>query len=530
MIVNDALSTILTAQSWAIANNIVMVLNYTNILVLMFAIVIFQTWTEVAQEGEDEGNKGLLGLNRSEVRLIVAGAVCLFAVLPVFPLNVNTLILNQNASNECGVGVSSGHTQGQSTIVNDKQVMVPIWWALWHGLTQGITNASVASIPCHYDIQRSLVQLSQAKITSQPLRQEIQDFYEQCYTRAFINMKAGGRKGHVTEADYQNATWIGDTYFLGSNWKEPRSTYQGLQAEKIVFNFPYDPKRDDPIQQRYRSGMIDKTAAYPMCDEWWSSNQNNAEGKQAGLRWRIAAHIRDHHPKLANSIYNKGTLFEQLMPHTSQLDRIDMLIQRVLSVENISTDGRIVRGYSYVLDKNWDHQIGEVWGSSAGWAGLKVGHILSGPALFVVREAMPMIQAILMACVVIASPIILVISAYSMSTLMSLSLTYAGLNFLTFWWELCRSLDSKLITTIYQTHSNLNLITGTINAMDDSILKFVLVLLYIIVPVMWFGLLGFAGYKVNSLGMESSIDRIQKTTQDGSKTVVGAATKQLKGS
>jgi hypothetical protein len=134
---------------------------------------------------------------------------------------------------------------------------------------------------------------------------------------------------------------------------------------------------------------------------------------------------------------------------------------------------------------------------------------------------MPMLQSILMSFVIIASPIVLTISIYNINTLMSLSLVYGGLGFLTFWWELCRSLDSRLLESVYAMHENFNPITGTLNYMDDAILKFVIIILYVMMPMIWFGLLGFAGYKVNALGIDSSINKISQTTQQGSQIITG---------
>ena len=101
------------------------------------------------------------------------------------------------------------------------------------------------------------------------------------------------------------------------------------------------------------------------------------------------------------------------------------------------------------------------------------------------------------------------------------TLTYAGLMFLTFWWELCRSLDSRLLGAVYQNHENLNPITGSLNFMDDMILQLALFILYIMMPAIWFGLLGFAGYKVNALSMDTALEKINTDTKKGADRVIG---------
>lgn len=529
MVVNDPLSLMLTLTSWQISQKLFMMLNQTGIVVFMLCVIVFQVWTEVAQEGEDEGNKGLLSLNRTEVKLTIAALVCFFATFPIFPVNVNTLTYDQVASETCGVGVTSGSTNSDQSSFNGEQVKAPLWWILWHDLWQGLTNSAISSIPCHYDIERSMLQLSQMDIKSQPLRQETQDFYEQCFTRARVMMKGAAREELVDQDDYDEANWLGGAYFLKDNPKAPHTTYTQLQAEKAVFNFPYNPDRDNPVQMKYRRTGTDNKTAYPYCDEWWDSKEGRSDGQRAGLKWRIFNNVEENNPKLVREILDSDSFFSEMLgTQTTPAEKANMLVQRVLSVENQSTNGRIVRGYGQVLDKTLDHQAREVWNGAAGWAGTEIGHLLAGPAYFVVREVMPMLQSLLLTMVVIASPIVLTISSFSMMTLMSLSLSYAGLLFLTFWWELCRSFDSKLLEGVYSMHDNFNPITGILNGMDDSILKLTMVVLYLIVPAIWFGILGYTAYRVNGVSMDSAVDKVNQIAQKGSDRLVGTLTNKLK--
>ncbi|PQJ47757.1 hypothetical protein BTO01_28175 [Vibrio jasicida] len=516
MVVNDPLSVLLTLTSWQISSKLFMILNQTGLIVFMLAVIVFQVWYDVAQEGEDEGNKGLLSLNRVEVKLILASLVCFFAVVPMVPVNVNTLTFDQNASESCGVGITNGATNSDQSSLNGEIVQAPPWWVFWHGLSQGLTNAAVSSVPCHYDIERSMLQLSQIDIRSEQLRQETQDFYEQCFTRARLAMKSAAREEKVDQDDFDGANWLGGDYFLSRNSQAPRTTYDDLQAEHIVFNFPYNSERDDPVQLKYRRSGVDPTAAYPMCDEWWDSTQGRSDGQRAGLLWRLFNDIEANNSQLVHDVLDYDGFFSQIMgSETTPEDKANMLVQRALSVENQSTSGRIVRGYGQVLDKTLDHQVREVWNGVAGWVGVEAGHLLTGPAYFIVREAMPMLQSMLTMVVVIASPLVLTVSNFSMMTLMSLSLSYMGLQFLTFWWELCRSLDSKLLESVYKMHENFNPLTGSLNYMDDSILKFVMIVFYVIVPAIWFGILGYASYRVNGVSMDSAVERVNQTTQKG---------------
>ncbi|ANU39365.1 conjugal transfer protein TraG N-terminal domain-containing protein [Vibrio scophthalmi] len=527
MVVNDPLSAIMTLEGWYIANKLMVILNQTNIMVFMMCIIVFQVWVEVLQEGEDEGNKGLLGLNRIETKQMLAFFVCVFSILPIIPIKVNTLVMNQELSTQCGVGISSGATNSNLGDFNGEIVSVPVWWALWHSLSQGITNAAVSSIPCHYNVSNSLLQLQQTHITSEPLRDEVTAFYNQCFTRARAAMKAGARAGDIRASDFENANWLGGKFFLSLDNPVHAASYIFLRSERAVHTVPYEARRDDPIQKKYGNSEIDTTAAYPYCEQWWKSVDENRFGEPAGIKWRIYNDVAKHYPEIAIEVRKPDGFFARVLgKEVSEAERVDMLVERVLSVEQ--TNGRIVRGFGYTLDKTADHRVREIWNAGAGFVGVQTGHILTGPAYFVVRQAMPMLQAVLMSAVIIASPIVLTISAYNITTLMSLSLVYSGLMFLTFWWELCRSLDSKLIEGIYKLNENLNPLTGAINYMDDSILKLVMIILYVMMPAVWFALLGFAGYKVNAIGIDTALDKINKNTQQGFDYARGAAASGLK--
>ncbi|WP_045407332.1 conjugal transfer protein TraG N-terminal domain-containing protein [Vibrio jasicida] len=522
MVVNDPLSAILTLEGWFIANKLVVILNQTNLMMMMLTIVVFQVWVDVLQEGEDEGNKGLLGLNRIETKMLLAFSVCILAVIPMFPIKVNTLLLDQQASEQCGVGISSGSTDSNLNDFNGEKVLVPVWWALWHSVSQGLTNAAVSSIPCHYNVSNALLQLQQTHITSEPLRNEVTAFYQQCFTKARSAMQSAASQGDVWASDFDNANWLGGAFFLDGNNTLKATSYHYIQAERAVYTVPYRSFRDDPIQEKYGSQPINTDAAYPYCSEWWQSVEANRFGEPSGIKWRVYNDVAKHYPEIAREVQKPDGFFARALGNeTTAAERTDMLVERVLSVEQ--ANGRIVRGFGYTLDKGLDHEARELWNAGAGFVGTQVGRVLTGPAYFVVRQAMPMLQAVLMSAVIIASPIVLTISAYNIGTLMSLSLVYAGMMFLTFWWELCRSLDSKLLEGVYQLNENLNPLTGAINYMDDTILKLVMIVLYVLMPAVWFGLLGFAGYKVHGVTFDSAINKIngvvERYTPDPTKLV-----------
>lgn len=126
------------------------------------------------------------------------------------------------------------------------------------------------------------------------------------------------------------------------------------------------------------------------------------------------------------------------------------------------------RGYGGNADMTTMNAISRI-GATAGSAVASLGAF---PAFDAMRQALPMVQSILLMAVYIMLPMILAFAAYEFSTLITLTFVVFALNFLTFWWELARWLDSWMITALYgsDTHSSLNMM-GLQNTSDDIIMN-----------------------------------------------------------
>lgn len=526
MVVNDYFTLFLTLQAWVISNKIYYLLSAANILVIPMVLIILQSMFGAMAEGEDEGNKGLLSLNRSGVGLLLSFSVYLFAMAPNQTLNLKTLTYNDVRSQQCGVSLTKpGNNTGSSwdaafESLGGETALVPAWWKLMHGLSVGVTNASVSSIPCSYDITRSNLKMSEVSIQSPALQQETQQFYNQCFAKARSAMVYNTyQKSAVSDADFNRALWLGDSYFLSSNPNATNTVYSGIQASDPVPTVPYKESRDKAVNEelasRWRDQHVDKDA-YPMCDEWWSHSSY-------GLRGRLAKEIQKYSPDIYRDVMQPQGWFDELWSgEKTAKDREDMLIQRALSVGNIKASGRTTRGYGAVLDKTGDRFVAEMWGSVVGGVGLEVGRAFMEPAFFILREALPIFQALILSMMIMVNPIVLVLGMYQWRVLATMSVAYFGVVYFTFWWEWCRSLESKLLTAMYGGHEGINPITGAMNMLDSEIIRVVLLIMYILVPGIWLAILGFAGYQISSLssGFNQGLGHIKGATEQGAKEVV----------
>ncbi|QMR42928.1 conjugal transfer protein TraG N-terminal domain-containing protein [Klebsiella aerogenes] len=473
MLTNSYLEYFLTLLGWVINNGIWDILLGTGLFVLPLVFKVAGIWLKVREEGEDEGNKGLLSLPRIENALYGAFFVILTCGVPLFNVSVSTLQYDSSRAKTCGTWTPKApEDTGYSTVVSslgDKTASIPLWWYLMHRLSKGVTQAAVASIPCRPDMRQVRFEVQHTRIRNKALAQELQDFANDCYSVALYMWKQQDQGETTDNGALSDIEWIGSQTFL--------SRYYGsLQSKMPRARFPWSESRDSGRPNTGRGG-------YPTCSEWWSTADSGLKArvmKQADPRmWlRLSAALK--------------------MIGASTKDYQEAVIRRLVSPESltVSQGGHVYAGYGGNADFTLDNSAARV----VAIGGTALGSLAAFPAFDAMRQALPMVQAILLMAVYILIPLILAFSAYEFKTVITLTFVVFALNFLTFWWELARWLDSWLLTALYSsdTHSRFN-IAGFQNSSDDLIMNLVMGTMFIVLPVLWLGSLSWAGIRIGDM-------------------------------
>lgn len=115
----------------------------------------------------------------------------------------------------------------------------------------------------------------------------------------------------------------------------------------------------------------------------------------------------------------------------------EAVLRSLVSERNmqVSQNGRVYPGYG----GNVDGTVANAATRLASSAGNILGSIAAFPAFDSVRQALPMVQALLQMTLVICIPLITLCSAWDVKVVMTLTFVQFALFFLTFWWELARS-------------------------------------------------------------------------------------------
>jgi hypothetical protein len=475
LITTDYLEYYLTLAAWIVHNGIWDVLVASGLFALPFIVIVVQEWLKARAEGADEGNKGVLSSLRIENRVFVAIVVVMFAGMPSIDVDLDIIRFDESRSEQCQVNLpqpaQTGWSQSFSTL-NNQSAKVPVWWFLLHAISRAITGASVAAIPCGTDLRQIRMDIDATRIDDPLLAQEVADFTHDCYGPA--RAKLFMNRPTLSEEQRNDVTWIGSRYFLNTP-----GFYDTYHSRTPRIAWPYDETRDAGL------ALVDSGGGYPTCRQWWSDGGS-------GLRARL---LRVVDPGLLSRI-------GQWAGFLSQTEVDDSVIRAIVSPRQQKLNqGAVYTDYGGQIDKTLPNIIAR----GVGDAGMAVGALSAYPALDVLRQALPMVLSFLKMAFVICIPLVLVIGAYELKALATLSVVYFALFYVDFWFQLARWLDSTILDALYgwgfgwnRPHTNFDPFVGLNNTFGDLLLDFVMGAMFVVMPAFWVGALGFAGMRVGN--------------------------------
>lgn len=481
----------LTILGWVISNGIWELLTQTGIIAIPFLVHILSAFLKVREQGDDEGNKGRLLVNLIENKIYVSLIVMFLTCVPLFEVSYSTLQFNTERMRECGFTTykpSDTGLAGLSSELGDKKPALPMWWAFTYSVGKGLTHGAIATLPCKPDLRQVRFEIQNTQITSPVLRQEVQDFVQQCFIPARAKIKR--KQIELDEVQARDLDWIGSSLMLKTG-----GLYDSFRSQSPRKQWAYELPRDTGLPNTGNGG-------FPNCKEWWSASK-------IGLKARLVEQVEP------------DTLTKLSKLWTSKEDYTDLVIRRLVSPQNMqASTGRVYGGYG---DAN-ANSIGINSGSGlltyvASSLSSAAGSVLTAPLFDVLKQSLPMVQGLMLMVIVVCFPLIAVIGSYEVKTLITVTLIQFGVMFLSFWWELARWLDNWMLLTMYSSsaHPTFNF-AGIMNDSDDGILSIVINTMYIIFPIFFLGALGWAGVNVGgalSTMISRNSDSVRQSTSDG---------------
>ncbi|MCD5973172.1 conjugal transfer protein TraG N-terminal domain-containing protein [Pseudomonas quasicaspiana] len=477
----DYLEYYLTLVSWIVNNGIWAVLVSSGVFALPFVAIIVQEWLKARTEGADEGNKGVLSAARIENRVFVAIVVVMFAGIPFIDVDLNTIQYDSSRSAQCQVSVpqpaDTGWSQSFSTL-NNQSAKLPVWWAFIHALSRAVTGASVAAIPCGTDLRQMRMEIDATRIDDPVLAQEVADFTHDCYGPA--RAKLFMQRPQLDEEQMHDVTWIGSRFFT-----DTAGYYDSYRSSTPREDWPYDSNRDAGLAHVSSGG-------YPNCRQWWAEGSN-------GLRARLLGQVD---PGLLTRLAGWAGFLSRSQVDDSVIRAIASPRQQKLNQGSVYTD------YGGQIDKTLPNIVTR----AAGDVGMAVGGLAAFPAMDVVRQALPMVLALLKMALVICIPLVLVVGTYDLKMVVTVSVVQFALFFVDFWFQLARWIDSTILDALYgrgwgwnRPHNNFDPLVGLNNAFGDMVLNFVTGTMFLVLPTFWVAALGWVGIKAGVIAQNLAV-------------------------
>ncbi|EFS2651960.1 conjugal transfer protein TraG, partial [Salmonella enterica] len=293
----------------------------------------------------------------------------------------------------------------------------------------------------------------------------------------------------------------GSDYFL--NTAGYYDTYTSQQPRKA---WPWNEKRDAGYANTGDGG-------YPTCKEWWSDPKR-------GLKDRVLASLPSR---------VKADFQLQNVKHWQEL-----ALRWLVSPRNVSLSGG---GETYMTGSH-DNASGLVGNVTrlATTVGVGMKQFEALPGFDALKQALPIVQALLEMMVIIVIPVLLMFSAYDPKTIVTITFALFALMFIPFWWEVAGWLDDQLLTIMYGARDDSGLgssvpfadFMGSVN--DGWIMNLVLGVMYLLFPMAWMGMFSWVGYNVGSVSsrmLEQGIQQSKSAGEQGGNTVKGTVTSAI---
>lgn len=477
MEVASAIEVYTTLFGWILYDAIWDILTETGIAYLFFfGMIVRAAVQSYTQAGAVEGAHA--SLRNIEVGVISMMLVAALAGTPVMTLRTGDL----GHSRLCaGQSFSSGRTgtayDSSFAAISGRTGQVPVWWYGILMVANGITNAVIASVPCTPDIRTLDYRINNTRIADPELRRQIELFSNDCWLPA----RAQFLSSHATLPDVYAANdidWPGSQFFLDSNgYYQNANVNLALRASETIPGFAYDRNRDTEYQPGF-----EPLWGRPVCADWWTE-------PNVGIRARILAQINPLDLQSSRQTVvttDPGVAAAQM---ESELVRKLFEPERTELTQGAPGSGGPAPSFrQYTQDKI---------SAAVANAGLTLDYLSWKPKIYAMKQMAPIAQSYILMALYMLLAFVVVFSGFSIETTLLVSMVIFALKFCSALWAVATWLDDNMMTALGLSWWKFDFDTQAGVAGNVAILG--ALLLFGGLPLVWLMVLGFMGYKFNSM-------------------------------
>ena len=451
----------LTIYAWQVSNRLAEMIIASGLIYLPLLFIVWRNWSQTARSQEAK-SAAPVSLRRMEQDVIVLFFTIIFAFLPAVSVTAGEIYYESPLTSEEITGSNPDIPYATAEDGSPDSIKIPILWWVVHQASAGFVQLFIAGVnsfgePTH---RRAIsLVLDYAQLNDPQLQAELQFFDRDCYLQSLAKLESGpslqGRRP---------PEWRGDDF-----WFDTPGFYDHYTATTKIGSWA----------AKYDWVSI---TGKPGCNEWW-------RGADLGLESRLYSYI-ERTTSIGSSKTDMDGVGNPLQIDPKEKSRA---VRAFLKKSPPDILGTMTGGDSAPGNKG--NPIAP--SSWLGKAGILIGYALAKTATFIITIGLPMVQAIVLACVYIALPIAVPFATLRPGLLVFFISALFSLKFLTALWALSKFIDERMIDYMYGD-------TGILVqwGFNDMVLTIITSLSYVGLPIVWLWLMSsFTGKGVEGVNL-----------------------------
>lgn len=534
------LATYLSGEIWSI-------LEATKLFLVPFIILMIAAIGQARKQGVDEGSSAIQAYKHIEVGIITMFVVMLFACKPlssngsVSPASIS--VKNYSClvgggsisssggadSNRNGLGIFNG--VDKSAFLNNPFIRVipasspTLATGLMNQLSIGLTNASVAALPCvsHTSMRYAFSKIETYEPDNPKLQNLVKDFNKQCYSQALDrksrdqNLRSASIKGQDYAFDSKDITDMYNGKVDGvegdrnTMLMKIRKNHWTGSTGSIQFN-----DADISTSEDYGVGVVTCAEVANEIKNKLRSDVRNGDAKDEFKAISVGdtTNSEEQNTRLlfSNIVNNKGSV-------------LNVASQTMSDWQNAANDGVDYAKMAWSLTKGAFDDLDSA------------GHVLNGgvasiSSMFKSQKVhgyqlvAPLVISVIKGVLIISIPLILFFTGFSPKTLLTVLVAYFAIDFSRFFLELGNLIDEVILSFRHTAVMS----NSAIEQSDSLNVLAAMTIIgqyatYTLVGV-WYMFVGWLGVKmIAPMQMaESTSEDTSKGSQAALNTAAGAAT------
>lgn len=494
MVANTLLEIYTLIFGWNMYGAIWDVLTGSGLAFIPFIAAIVSNFKESYSDGNPDST-----IKDLEIRVGSMILVLLLCVLPYkgWGIQLSTVQYSLNVpdcnppANVQGQGNNTG-TEFDNAFAGmaGMQVYKPVLWSFVEFVSSAVTHTTIKSMACVNNYEFMLMRISQISIQDPKLKQRIREFHEVCYKKALeryeINPVPVAGLGELEDID-----WIGSRTFVNYQdeyYRHPDSYMANLEM--------YGFQRQTVTR---KSDLAHASGAHPYCNEVWLGEQGAGIVNPAlGLRELILKDIPvDQAGSILNDWMNWGSEVVTVGTATND-DKEDLIIKLILEadVANLKSQTEVDLTNKLDTEKGWFKEAVDSFFAGAGILSSVDDFLTANTMKQMVKIAGPMLIALIQMVIIMASPFVVLLGHYRISSFVSVALAYFSFEFVNAIWAAAFWFDNKVLDIYISQAGWLDVATNSFLIMAVSTGSIILL------PGIWLSLLAYSGAgMIRGMGM-----------------------------